>query len=105
VQSPMSGDLPLIIDNRWDQLKDLVLHSVTAPSSKRVYGHALDIFYEWYFRGPRPAFCKAVVQEYRSALQARGHAASTIGLYLSAIRKLALKPPITDCLTPRWQRP
>jgi integrase len=101
VQSPISGDLPLIIDNRWDQLKDLVLHSVTAPSSKRVYSHALDTFYEWYFREARPAFCKAVVQEYRSALQARRHSASTIGLYLSAIRKLAVEAADNGLLDPQ----
>lgn len=100
-ESPLTDVLPLLIDDRWNQLKGLVLHSVVASSSKRVYSLALDMFYEWYFRMPRPAFCKAVVQEYKTFLQACGYSASTIGLYLSAIRKLAVEAADNELLDPK----
>jgi len=71
------------------RLKALVVDSVTSPNSRRAYGKALDDFLGWYRAGPRGPFRKAVVQEYRTKLEADGLAASTINVRLAAIRKLA----------------
>jgi integrase len=79
------------IDASWLKLKSLVLDSVSASNSKRLYGAALDAFYKWYFAEPRPAFGKAVVHQYRALLERHGYAPSTIGIHLAAIRKLALE--------------
>lgn len=90
-ESSTNNDPASVVDVRWKHLKNIVLDSVTAPSSKRAYNLALDTFYTWYFSECRPAFSKAVVQEYKNVLQRRGHSPSTIGLYLSAVRKLAIE--------------
>ncbi len=73
----------------WSKLKALVLNSVSAASSRRLYAMALDAFCAWYFAEPRAPFSKAVVQEYRVVLEHHGYAPSTIALHLSALRKLA----------------
>ena len=77
------------LDANWNRLKALVVDSISARSSKRLYAMALDGFYTWYFAEPRAPFSRAVVQEYRTVLEHRGYAPSTIALYVSAIRKLA----------------
>jgi site-specific recombinase XerC len=78
-------------ESGWSRLKDLVLDSVSAESSKRLYAMALDAFCSWYFAEPHEAFSKAVVQQYRTVLERRGYASSTISLHLSALRKLAME--------------
>jgi integrase len=80
---------PVIVDENWSKLKQLVLDALPARNSKRAYGAALDAFYRWYFTETRLPFSKAVVQEYRSFLEARGYAPLTIAQQLSALRKLA----------------
>jgi integrase/recombinase XerD len=70
-------------------LKHLVVEALPAVESKRSYGRALDHFYQWYLLEQRGPFNKAVVQQYRVALEKVGYSASTIALRLSALRLLA----------------
>jgi site-specific recombinase XerD len=68
------------------RMKALVLDSVSSPLTRRAYGKALDEFLSWS-RGR--GFTKAIVNEYRAALEARGLKSSSINQKLSAVRKLA----------------
>jgi len=88
-------------EGSWTKLKALVLDSVSAENSKRLYGMALDAFHNWYFAEPRPAFGKALVQQYRTVLEHQAYAPSTIGLHLSAIRKLATEAADNGLLDPQ----
>lgn len=90
-----------VADASWNKLKALVLDAVSAEKSKRLYGAVLDHFYGWYFAEPRAPFSKAVVQEYRTALDRHGYAPSTIALYLSALRKLAIEAADNGLLDPQ----
>jgi len=65
--------------DQWQKLKALVLDSVSSPITKRVYNHALDEFFAWYGREPRPGFTKATVRAWRVALEARGLGSVTVG--------------------------
>ena len=69
-----------------ERIKALVLDSVASPHSRRAYGRALDEFLAWSERRP---FTRAMVQQYRAALEQKGLAPSSINLRLAAIRKLA----------------
>jgi site-specific recombinase XerD len=62
---------------------------VTSRHSKRAYARALEDFLSWYAAEPRMPLGRAVVQEYRSTLDAGGLSPASINLRLSAIRKLA----------------
>src|SRR6202158_2222894 len=73
----------------WEKLKTLVLDSVSAPITKRVYNMALDEFLAWFQQAPRPGFTKATVSACRGSLEARVLASSSIIIRMSAIRKLA----------------
>src|SRR5580693_5992981 len=73
---------------QWERLKALALDSVTSPHSKRAYGSALNDFLAWYRAAPRPALSKAVVNSYRTHLEASGRCAATVNVRLSAVRKL-----------------
>jgi site-specific recombinase XerD len=78
------------LDVRWQNIRNLVLDSVTSRASKRAYGQALDEFLAWYQREqPASGLSKATVQRYRAAAEARGLAASTVNVRLAALRKLA----------------
>ena len=46
----------------WQKLKPLVLDSVSSPITKRVYNMALDEFFAWYDREPRPGFSKVLLK-------------------------------------------
>jgi site-specific recombinase XerD len=82
------------------RLKALVLDSVSSPNSRRAYNKALDDFLSWYRSTVRGTFRKAVVQEYRTKLEADGLAASTINVRLAAIRKLAREAADNGLLAP-----
>lgn len=81
-------------------LKLLVLDSVASPHSRRAYGKALDDFLAWYAAEPRGAFSKALLQAYRSRLEAQGLAPSTINVRLAALRKLAAEAADNGLLDP-----
>ena len=69
---------------------ELVLNGVTSAHSRRSYRTGLTAFFTWIrISGAEPAFTKALVQQYRSALLADELSSSTVNLRLSPIRKLA----------------
>lgn len=72
-----------------EQSKTAVLNSLTSPSSRRSYEHAIREFTDWYCSEPRLAFNKTVVTRYRIFLEQAHYAASTINLRLAAVRRLA----------------
>lgn len=74
----------------WEALRKLVVDSVSSVHSRRAYGFALNESFGWYRASVRPPFSKAVVQEYRSHLEAR----------LAAIRKLAAEAADNGLLAP-----
>ena len=73
----------------WQRLKALVLDSVSSPITRRVYNMACDEFAAWSQQTPRSGFTKASVNAWRASLDSRGLGSSSIGVRLSAIRKLA----------------
>jgi integrase len=73
----------------WDHIRALVVDAVHSPHTKRLYGRAVDEFLAWYQREePRP-LAKAIVLRYKTVLEARGLAPSSINTQLAALRKLA----------------
>jgi site-specific recombinase XerD len=84
-----------------ERIKALVLDALPAPESKRAYSKGLDDFLRWCARLEPPwAFSKAIVNAYRTHLETRGLAASTINLRLSAIRKLATEAADNGLMAP-----
>jgi integrase len=79
------------------QLKSLVLDAVSSPLTKRQYEIALDRFITWT---AGRAFSKPLVHQYRSLLEERGYAASTINQALSAIRRLGFEATDAGLLDP-----
>jgi site-specific recombinase XerD len=73
----------------WQHIRQLVVDAVSSPRSKLAYGHAVDAFLEWWQAELPGPLSKATVQRYRATLEARGLAASSINVYLAALRKLA----------------
>ena len=68
------------------RLIDLVLHGVISVHSRRSYKTGLTAFFTWVrVSGAAPAFTKALVQQYRSALLNDGLSSSTVNLRLSPI--------------------
>ena len=84
----------------WARLKALALDSLSSAHSRRAYSQALEEFQEWCGTQSATAFDKATVQRYRSALEARGLAPSSINIQLSAIRKLAAEASDNQLLAP-----
>jgi len=56
--------------SEWNRLKGLVLDNVSSPITRRVYNLALNEFFEWFGREPRPGLTKATVSAWRVALEA-----------------------------------
>ena len=84
----------------WQRLKALVLDSVTSPITRRMYNMALDEFMAWFQQELRPGLTKATVSAWRVSLEARGLSSSSIGVRLSAIRKLAVEAADNGLLAP-----
>jgi integrase len=72
-----------------------------SPNSKRVYAQGLDAFFTWRSEVGNSALDTATVQEFRTALQERQLSSSTIGVYLSAVRRLAMVAAETGFLEPQ----
>jgi integrase len=85
--------------SEWHRIEALVLDSVRSANSKRAYGRAVSEFYAWC-TADCTTFSKASVQRYRSELEVRGLAASSINVKLSAIRKLATEAADNGLLAP-----
>ena len=83
---------------QWQRLKALVLDSVSSPITKRVYNTALDEFVARFHQEPRPGFTKATVSAWRVSLEARGLGSSSIIIWMSSIRKLAVEAADNVCL-------
>jgi len=81
---PYPAPLPTL-----EAVKRLVLDAVSSPSTRTMYGKALDDFFRWREEQGSPAFSRAAVQAHRAALEAHGYAPSTINQRLAAIKKLA----------------
>jgi site-specific recombinase XerD len=73
----------------WVRIRALVVDSVSSPHSRRVYSKALDDFRDWCERSGADGFTRETVQRYRTHLEARGLAPSSLNLYLTVLRKLA----------------
>src|SRR4051794_27816453 len=83
-----------------EQSKTAVLNSLTSPSSRRSYDHAIREFTDWYCSEPRLAFNKTVVTRYRIFLEQAHYASSTINLRLAAARRLACEAADAGLLSP-----
>jgi site-specific recombinase XerD len=78
-----------------EHARTAVLNSLGSQESQRGYRHAIDEFVDWYCSEPRLAFNRIVVMRYRSHLESRQLAPSTINLRLGAVRRLAYEA--ADC--------
>jgi site-specific recombinase XerC len=88
----------------WEQVKTLVVDAVTSPHSKRAYARALEEFFRWArdedASGQGTAFGKGLVQRYRTWLEEKGLAPSSINVRLAALRKLAMEAADNGLLDP-----
>jgi integrase len=73
----------------FEPLITLVVHSVSSPITRQLYGAALREYLQWWAGQGRPGFTRAAVQAWRTELEGRGYAPSTINQRLAAVRKLA----------------
>lgn len=78
----------------------LAVDGLSSVHSRRAYRKALADFLAWSRSNAGAGLSKAVVQAYRSELERRGLAPSTINVRLSAIRKLALEAADNGLLDP-----
>ena len=61
-----------------DAVRRLVLAAVSSPSTRTMYGKALDDFFCWRVEQGSPPFNRAAVQAHRAALESKGYSPSTI---------------------------
>ena len=84
--------IPSPVTEAIEKLKSLVLDSVRSPESKRAYRRGLELFLTWWqSECPSSHFNKATVQRYRAQLLESGLSPSTVNLYMTAIRRLAVE--------------
>ena len=76
----------------------LVVNAVRSERSKRAYAHAVADYLHWCAVHDVNIFCKPSVQQYRSHLEHRHLAPSTVNVHLSAIRRLASEAADTGFL-------
>ena len=81
-------------------LVQLVLDAVPSPKTKALYGQAVREFLSWYQAEQPGAMSKAVVQRYRTTLEDRGLAGSSVNVRLAALRKLADEAADNGLLAP-----
>jgi site-specific recombinase XerD len=75
----------------WSLITSLVLDGISSRHTRRAYSQALDEFLIWFRDDLGREFNKATVQRYRTELETKGLAPSSINVRLSAIRRLALE--------------
>jgi hypothetical protein len=68
----------------WRIITSLVLDGISSRHTRRAYSQALDEFLIWFRDDPGRQFNKATVQKYRTELQTKGLAPSSINVRLSA---------------------
>lgn len=95
----MVTNMPLsqVIQSDQSAVFGLVLDSVTSENSKIAYLKALQDYVLWSNGQP---FTKATVQSFKTFLQGKGLAPSSINQKLSAIRKMALEACDNNLLDP-----
>jgi site-specific recombinase XerD len=84
----------------WDVVTSLVLDGISSRHTSRAYSQALDEFLIWFRDDPDRAFNKAAVQKYRTELETKGLASSSVNVRLSAIRRLAIEAGDNGLLAP-----
>jgi site-specific recombinase XerD len=84
----------------WEHLKSITLDGLSSTHSRRAYNNALDDFQNWCRPQASARFDKATIQRYRTALETRGLAPSSINVRLSAIRKMAGEAADNGMLAP-----
>ena len=87
-------------EEKWKVVTDLVLDGISSRHTRRAYAQALDEFLIWFCDEPNRQFNKATVQKYRTELETKGLAPSSINVRLSAIRRLALEASDNGRLDP-----
>jgi len=91
----MGSLMPTLIDRHadreppWQEVKALVLNSLSSRHSRRAYEAALDEFALWLYSQDKRPFDKSAVLQYRSDLEMSGLQPSSVNVRLSAIRRLA----------------
>jgi len=84
----------------WTIITALVLDGISSRHTRRAYSQALDEFLIWFRDDPGRIFNKATVQKYRTELETKGQAASSVNVRLSAIRRLALEATDNGLMPP-----
>jgi site-specific recombinase XerD len=84
----------------WKIITSLVLDGISSRHTRRAYSQALDEFLIWFHDEPGREFNKATVQTYRTELETKGLAPSSINVRLSAIRRLALEAADNGLMAP-----
>jgi len=84
----------------WGIITSLVLDGISSRHTRRAYSPALDEFLIWFRDDPNREFCKATVQRYRTELETKDLAPSSINVRLSAIRLLALEAGDNGLISP-----
>lgn len=92
---PYPASIPL------GRIKALVLDALSSPSTRALYGKALQDFIFWCYLQGNPPFTSAAVQAHRAALEQRGYAPATINLRLAAVKKLAREAAAGGWLDPQ----
>jgi hypothetical protein len=83
-----------------EQAKSAVLNARTSKSGQQTYDHAITEFVAWYCSEPLLAFNRTVVPRYRTSLERRQYAPSTINLRLAAFRTIAYEAADPGLLSP-----
>ena len=84
----------------WRIITSLVLDHISSRHTRRAYSQALDEFLIWFRDDPGRQFSKATVQKYRTELETKSMAPSSINVRLSAIRRLALEAADNGLMDP-----
>jgi site-specific recombinase XerC len=87
-------------DEDWNLITSLVLDGIASPHTRRAYSQALEEFLIWFRDVPEREFNKATVQKYRTELETKGLAPSSVNVRLSAIRRLAVEAADNGFLAP-----
>jgi site-specific recombinase XerC len=83
-----------------EQSKTAVLNSLPGKTSQESYAHAIDGLIARYCSEPRLAFSRPVVLRYRTYLEHKNLAPSTINVRLAAVRRLAYEAADTGLPSP-----
>lgn len=85
--------------DQYSRIRSLVVDSVSSPASRKSYAHSIGDFCS-FLRNTGRTLDKSAVNAYKSALEQRELAASTINVRLAAIRKLAVEATDNGLLDP-----